>query len=101
MDKFVLLPTASRVKTTDPVHHQSCHTCADPDIAINDPDNIPFCFSVCSAHVPYLGIRAQIVCFSTLAGQVRILFFDKYLCVEVGMFRQDALKDGLCWVTAR
>jgi hypothetical protein len=30
---------------------------SDPDIAVNDPDNISFRFTVCAAHIPDLGIR--------------------------------------------
>ena len=58
--KFIFPSWSRRSKTAEQIHHATCNGGADPDIAIYDPQYIALGFTVCSAHIPNLGIRSQV-----------------------------------------
>lgn len=60
MDEFVFPARCSRRKAAEKVYHAACDWWSDPDVAVYDPDNVSLCFSVCPAHVPYLGVGPEV-----------------------------------------
>ena len=96
------------------VHQSPCGSLSYPDIAIQDPDDIAFCFPVGTTNVSDLGIRSEIIDVTARAVEQRIGFFDQDGGVELGeigdqLFEDwiygvlgccDAKEDGqpFCWV---
>lgn len=64
------------------VHHSTCCVGPDPNIAIDYPHQIAFCFAVGATHVSDLGIGAQIRLMPISSGKVRIFIFDEYSDIE-------------------
>ena len=74
MHEFVF-PSVGR-EAAETVDHAPAYAPADPDIAVDDPDNVALGLAVSAAHVPDLGIRAQVVGIAIFAREVGILLFD-------------------------
>lgn len=70
-------------RSAQPVHHPGADSLPDPDIAVNDPDDISFRFSICAAHIPDLGIRSERVRIDAILLQEGIFIFDKNPCVNM------------------
>lgn len=78
MDEFVRFdPSAILSEAAELVYHSPCNALSQPDVAIHYPDNISFCFSISSAHVPDFGIGAQIVMLARKAAEIWIFIFNK------------------------
>ena len=87
MDEFVLCPLSLSVlgaKATKAINHGSHGRGTDPDITVNDPDNVALSFSITMAHVPDLGIGTELV-LRTAAEALRIVIFDEDASI---MFRE-------------
>ena len=82
------------LEPTKQVHHPPRHVLAQPDIAVRNPDYIPFRLSVRTAHVPDLRVRAQVPFVATIfLPQERILVLDEDLCVCLRMGGEKLAKD--------
>lgn len=92
MHEFVFSSRSRRRETAQQIHHSPSKRRADPDIAVYNPHYIAFRFSICSAHVPNLGIGSQILNPAISTGEVRILFFHQYLRVEPVVVRYETLE---------
>lgn len=55
-----------------------------PNVAIKDPKNVAFGFTVTPRHVPDLGVRAD------------IFLADQEACVDRGVLGEDLVDDGDC-----
>ena len=73
MHEFVF-PSVGR-EATETVDHAPAYASADPDIAVDDPDDVALGLPVPTAHVPDFGIRAQVVRISIFAREIWILLF--------------------------
>ncbi len=64
VDEFVfLLFSSSWVgEAAEEIYHLPTYVGTDPDVAVDDPYNVAFGFSVCSTHVADLWVRTQICC---------------------------------------
>ena len=60
MHEFVFPARGCRREAAEKIHHVASNGRANPDIAVHNPYDIPFGFTVCPAHVPDLRIRPQI-----------------------------------------
>ena len=74
-------------EATETVDHAPAHAPADPDIAVDDPDDVALGLAVSTAHVPDLGVRTQVVGISIFTREVRILLFHQDPCIETRIIR--------------
>ena len=79
MDEFVFLcfRLVRGIEAAQSVDHETGHAGADPDVAVDYPDDIAFGFPVRSAHVSDLGIGTKVVGSAMLAQECGIFFFDE------------------------
>ena len=59
MHEFIFLPI--RREAAKAINHVPAYTPTDPNIAVDDPDDVSLCLAIAPAHVPDLGVRAQVV----------------------------------------
>ena len=101
MHEFVFPSRSCRREAAEKIHHVASNGRANPDIAVHNPDYIPFGFTVRPAHVPDLRIGPQIPNPAVSTCKVRILFFDKYFDVKAMVIRYKTLKGREGGVIAR
>ena len=80
-------------KPTELVHHPSARTAGHPDVTIDDPYYISFCFPVTSAHVTDLWIGSDTWDCGTQIEQCWILILNKNSCVESGEIAQQTFEN--------
>lgn len=90
MHEFVLLACVL-TKATQQVYQSSTNPLPNPNITIENPYNIAFCFSIRMTHITNLGIWTERI---LVLQQKRILIFDQYLDIGVSEIVANALKDG-------
>ena len=78
--EFIFLPVWC--KPAKPVDHASAYAPADPGIAVNNPYDVPFCFSVSATHVTDLRVGPESVGVTIFPVEARILFLNQYPRVE-------------------
>ena len=91
MHEFVFSAVGREAAET--IDHAAAYAPADPDIAVDDPDDVALGLAVSTAHVPDLGVRAQVVCISISAREIRILLFHQDLRIETRIVRQQLLEN--------
>lgn len=97
MDEFVLFAWRG-TGPAQPVHHAGAHALSNPDIAIDDPDNIALRFTVSTAHIPDLGIGTEAVGIVVL--EERILFLDEDARVDIGEISDEFAERGVGGIIA-
>ena len=100
MHEFVFASWSRRRETAEQIHHATCDEGADPDIAVYDPQYIPFGFPVCSAHIPNFRIRSQISSPPFSTGEIRILLFHHDPDIKVMVVGYKPLEDGESGIAA-
>lgn len=88
MHEFVFAPTAARVQATEAVDHSAGDAAADPDVAVDDPDDVAFGIAVAAAHVADLGVGPEVVFSAMASREVGVLFFHEYFRIVVGEVRE-------------
>ncbi len=83
------------------VDHATGDVLGDPDVAVEGPHDIAPGLAVCPAHVPDLGVRADVVGLGALVGEVRVVRLHEDLGVEVGEVGDKAADDGIGGVLFR
>ena len=97
VDEFVIL-LSGRVfacfggEATEQIDHAACYVWADPDVAIDYPDDVAFGFAVGSAHVANLGVWTQIGRMSMLTSQVRIFVLHQNTCIMLIILSEQMFK---------
>lgn len=76
MHEFVFPARCFGSEAAKEVYHLAGNRWSHPDIAVYNPYDIPFCFPVRPAHVPYLGIWSQIVGPAIAPREVRVFFLN-------------------------
>ena len=71
----------------------------DPDIAVDDPKDIPFCFTVCAAHVPDLGIWSDACKTSIFEGWIVIFHQDS--SIVLGKIDDNSLQNWIGRIISR
>jgi len=69
-------------KTAEQIYHACSHMGTDPDVAVDNPYYVPLRFTICSTHIPDLGIRAKVCNPAIAAREIWVFLFDEYLGVE-------------------
>ena len=115
-----LVRTRSRAVALEQVDHTPRHATADPDVAVDDPDDVALGLAVRATHVADLGVRAQRAALCRLAtvavapdGSVRgipvrgvgrveegVFGLDEHLDIEIGEVGQELLQHGECGIGA-
>ena len=75
------------------VDHFCTGTWIDPNVTVDDPYYISFGFFVRPAHVPDLGVGAELP-----SPDCEIIFFDEKFGIMVGAIFEDLLDDRVCGV---
>ena len=73
MHEFVF--SSVRCEAAETIDHAPTYAPADPDITVDDPDDVALGLAVSTTHVPDLGIRAQVAGISIFAREIWILLF--------------------------
>ena len=84
VDEFEFAAAARGMETAKAIDHSAGDAGADPDVAVDYPDDVTFGFAVASAHVADLGVGAEIVFSAISAGEVRVFFFHEYFGIVGG-----------------
>lgn len=82
--EFVFAATPAGVEAAEAVDHSAGDAAADPDVAVDYPYDVAFCFSVASAHVADLWVGSEVVFSAIFSREVRVLFFHQYFGIVVG-----------------
>ena len=93
VNELVLSPFISGAEATELVDHETCDNFADPDIAVDDPYYVSFCFSVSSAHIPDLWVRSQVFFLAILTCEVWVFFFNENMGLEGWKVGEEALEN--------
>ena len=59
MHEFIFSPI--RREAAEAINHIPAYAPTDPDVAIDDPDDISLRLAIATAHIPDLGVWAQVV----------------------------------------
>ena len=86
--EFVFAPTAARLQAAEAVDHAPRDAAADPDVAVDDPDDVAFGVAVAAAHVADLGVGPEVVYPAIASGEVGVLFFHQYFGIVIGEVRK-------------
>ena len=65
MHEFVFLPI--RREAAEAINHVPTYAPTDPDVAVDDPDDISLRLAIAPTHVPDFRVRAQVVGITMLA----------------------------------
>ena len=115
-----LVRARPRAVALEQVDHTPRHAAADPDVAVDDPDDVALSLAVRATHVADLRVRAQCTTLYRLAtvamaldGSVRgisvrgvgrveegVFDLDEHLDVEIGEVGQELLQHGECGIGA-
>ena len=77
MHEFVFAAVGQ--EAAEAVNRVGAYAAADPDVAVDYPDDVTFGFAVAAGHVADFGVGAELM----LGGEVGVLFFDEDFSVEV------------------
>ena len=94
VDKFVFSSLVIRTKSTKAVDHEACHTRTDPDITVDDPDDVSCGFTISTAHVTNLGIWPKVQLATIMTGQVGVVFLNEDLGIKSRIVAEEAQKGG-------
>lgn len=84
-----------------PVDHASADPTPDPDIAVDDPDQVALGFTIGPAHVPDLGVWAKVGSETVRPRGVIVLLFDEDPGIVVGVVVHHFFKARVGAVRAR
>lgn len=82
MDEFVFSAGTFWAETAEQIDHHAGDALADPDIAVDYPQDVPLRLSIGPAHVSNLGIRTKDVLPAFRDGHGWILILDKDFGIE-------------------
>lgn len=68
---------AARVQAAEAVDHVAGDAAADPDVAVDDPDDVAVSFAVAPAHVADLGVGPEVVFQAIAAREVGVFFLHE------------------------
>jgi hypothetical protein len=75
-------------------YHSTCYTTSDPDVAIDNPDYVAYCFAVSSTHVSDFGVRARRV----LGIESGVFIFNQESGIEVWEIGEEFLNHRQRWI---
>lgn len=84
-------------ETAQAVDHVGAGAAGDPDVAVDDPDDVPFRGAVAVGHIPDLGVWPE----SIVGSEVGVFVFDEDFGVVGGKVLKEGLEDWVAWVRTR